>query len=114
MIAVGVRYQVASANRSARACSTPEVSAPASGWPPMKRGSSTSLDDRALDRADVGDDALRRPPRRAPSRTVAASACTGAATNDEVRLRDRASTVSNASATAPRAIAVSRAAADGS
>ena len=27
---VGVRYQVASANRSARACSTPAVSAPAS------------------------------------------------------------------------------------
>ena len=37
---VGVRYQVAPSNRSARACWTPAVSAPASGWPPTKRGSS--------------------------------------------------------------------------
>ena len=56
---VGVRYQVASANRSARACSTPAVSAPASGWPPMKRGSSTAPTHGALDRADVGHDAVR-------------------------------------------------------
>ena len=40
MLDVGVRYQRAPSNRSARAFSTPEVSAPASGWPPMKRGSS--------------------------------------------------------------------------
>ena len=39
---VGVRYQVAPSNRSARACSTPEVSAPASGWPPTNRGSSSA------------------------------------------------------------------------
>ena len=36
---VGVRYQRAPSNRSARAFSTPAVSAPASGWPPMKRSS---------------------------------------------------------------------------
>src|SRR5215211_1209000 len=35
----GVRYQTAPWNRSARACSTPDVSAPAIGWPPMKRSS---------------------------------------------------------------------------
>ncbi len=37
--ASGVRYQSAPSNRSSRACSTPAVSAPASGCPPMKRGS---------------------------------------------------------------------------
>src|SRR5919202_364285 len=36
---VGVRYQVAPSNRSARACSTPAASLPASGWPPTNRGS---------------------------------------------------------------------------
>ena len=65
----------------ARACSTPEVSAPASGWPPTNRGSSTRGDDGALGRADVGDhavagrggerlaDHLRRARRPAPRRT---------------------------------------------
>ena len=38
--AVGVRYQSAPSNRSGRACSTPEVSAPAIGWPPTNRSSS--------------------------------------------------------------------------
>ena len=37
----GVRYQVAPSNRSSRACSTPAVSAPARGCPPMKRSSAT-------------------------------------------------------------------------
>src|SRR5215216_2647835 len=39
----GVRYQTASWKRSARACSTPAVSAPAIGWPPTKRGSGVRL-----------------------------------------------------------------------
>ena len=39
---VGVRYQRAPWKRSARAFSTPAVSAPASGWPPTKRSSSPS------------------------------------------------------------------------
>src|SRR3954452_5092281 len=38
----GVRYQTAPWNRSARACSTPLVSAPATGWPPTKRSSATA------------------------------------------------------------------------
>ena len=39
---VGVRYQVAPSNSSARAWRTPAFAAPASGWPPMKRSSSTA------------------------------------------------------------------------
>ncbi len=63
----GVRYQTAPSNRSARACSTPAVSAPARGCPPMKRSSDTTgRGDGALGRADVGDDGVRRPPARAP------------------------------------------------
>ena len=54
----GVRYHVAPSNRSARACSTPAVSAPASGWPPTKRSSAPATRDHALGRADVGDDAV--------------------------------------------------------
>src|SRR5829696_146928 len=42
VLSVGVRYQRAPSKRSARAFSTPEVSAPASGWPPMKRLSDPS------------------------------------------------------------------------
>ena len=56
---VGVRYQRAPSKRSARAFSTPAVSAPASGWPPMKRSSLAERgDDLALGRADVGDDGV--------------------------------------------------------
>ena len=39
---VGVRYQRAPSNRSARAFSTPAVSAPANGCPPMNRSPSSS------------------------------------------------------------------------
>ena len=56
--AAGVRYQVAPSKRSSRACSTPPVSAPASGCPPTKRRSLAH--DHALRRADVGDDAVGR------------------------------------------------------
>ena len=56
---VGVRYQRAPSNRSARAFSTPAVSAPASGCPPMKRSSAGPSASRrhqgALGGADVGD-----------------------------------------------------------
>ena len=38
----GVRYQVAPSKRSSRACSTPAVSAPASGCPPTKRSSAAA------------------------------------------------------------------------
>ena len=78
----GVRYQVAPSKRSSRACSTPAVSAPASGCPPMKRSSAPRLRDGALGRADVADHAVRGPAaasaardrvararRRAPRRT---------------------------------------------
>ena len=56
--AVGVRYQVAPSNSSARAWRTPAFSAPASGCPPMKRSSSHRLHDGALGRADVGHHAV--------------------------------------------------------
>ena len=56
--AVGVRYHVAPSNSSARAWRTPAFAAPASGCPPMKRSSSTDVDDGALGRADVGHDAV--------------------------------------------------------
>ncbi len=44
----GVRYQAAPSNRSARAFSTPLVSAPATGWPPTKRSSATASTTWAL------------------------------------------------------------------
>ncbi len=52
MLGVGVRYHRAPSNRSARAFSTPDVSAPASGCPPTKRGSSPSAA-AALDGAEA-------------------------------------------------------------
>ncbi len=54
----GVRYQVAPSKRSSRACSTPAVSAPASGCPPMKRWSAPAAPSSALGRADVADHAV--------------------------------------------------------
>ena len=44
----GVRYQAAPSNRSARAFSTPLVSAPATGWPPTKRSSAIASTTCAL------------------------------------------------------------------
>ncbi len=38
----------------------PRVSAPASGWPPMKRSSAAGVGEHALGRADVADHAVRR------------------------------------------------------
>ena len=110
---VGVRYQVASANRSARACSTPAVSAPASGWPPMNRGSSTApTTTRLTEPTSVTTHS--GPAAASTSPTIDASTWTGAATNAKSASATAASTVSRASSTAPRAIAASRAPADGS
>ena len=57
---VGVRYQVAPVEQVGPGVMIPAVSAPASGWPPTNRWSSVAGDDRALGRADVGDDAAGR------------------------------------------------------
>ena len=76
----GVRYHVAPSKRSARACSTPEVSAPASGWPPMKRGSSRAPTTARLVEPTSRDGAVGRRARPAPRRPRAPSAATGAAT----------------------------------
>ena len=80
VVAVGVRYQVAPSKRSSRACSTPAASEPASGWPPTKRGSRARVDDRALGRADVGDDGSCAAPASRTVATVSASTSTGTAT----------------------------------
>ena len=80
----------------------------------MKRGSSTAPHDRALDRADVGHHALRRRDRQ-HVRDHAASDLHGRGDEGEVGVRDRLLDASRAASTiAPRAIAASRAAADGS
>ncbi len=57
--AAGVRYQVAPSNRSSRACCTPAVSAPASGWPPIEALVGAAPASDALGRADVADHAVR-------------------------------------------------------
>ena len=79
--AVGVRNHVAPSNSSAFARSGPRVSAPQIGCPPMKRPSPCGRGaDRALRRADVGDDARRRARASSTSRTTCGSSATGAAT----------------------------------
>ena len=61
----------------------PAVSAPASGWPPMKRSAARrrrrARDQLALGRADVGDHGVVAGSRRAPRRPAPGSAPTGAA-----------------------------------
>ena len=84
---VGVRYQVEPSNRSARACRTPAVSAPASGWPPTKRGSScaattarlvepTSVTTQSLPAAASASTDRVRP--GAPTGTATNTACASA------------------------------------
>src|SRR5919201_2034638 len=59
VVGVGVRYQVAPSNRSARAWCTPAVSAPASGCPPTKRGSAwAATTARFVDPTSPGAQAL--------------------------------------------------------
>ena len=103
---VGVRYQVAPSKRSARACSTPAVSAPASGWPPTKRGSSVAatiarLVEPASVTAQSGDASARA------SATVRSSTPTGAATNARSAPSIAASSDSAATSIAPRSSAAS-------
>ena len=59
VVGVGVRYQRAPSKRSARAFSTPEVSAPASGMPADEAAVRAEGGDQVpLHRADVGDRAI--------------------------------------------------------
>ena len=104
--AVGVRYQVAPSNRSARACSTPAVSAPASGWPPMKRGSSTAATSARLVEPTSVTTQSAPARRQRLARPRPAARRTGAATNDDVGVRrPPPRRVAHAASIAPRASA---------
>src|SRR5664279_5182543 len=76
----GVRYQLAPSKRSSRACSTPAVSAPASGCPPTNRSSEpASASSRLVEPTSLTTQS--GPAAASARRTVSASAPTGAATN---------------------------------
>src|SRR5215211_3060279 len=73
----GVRYQTAPWKRSARACSTPAVSAPAIGWPPTKRGSAVRLT-RSCFVEPTSVTSVSGPEASSAARTSSGSAPTGA------------------------------------
>src|SRR3954453_11846904 len=99
---VGVRYQRAPSKRSARAFSTPAVSAPASGWPPMNRSSPPSASTSSPLVEPTSVTTVSGPEAASASRACSGSAATGPAQNTR-------SAPSQASATepAPRSIAPS-------
>src|SRR5436190_1832771 len=102
----GVRYQVAPSKRSSRACSTPEVSEPASGWPPMKRSSAAAAATTRL----VEPTSLTThsgPALSSAARTVSASAPTGAATKATSAPRTASATSAARASIAPSASAFS-------
>ena len=68
--AAGARYQTAPSNRSARACSTPETSEPASGWPATKRRSAiaSAIADLVEPTSDTTDRSSRAGERRTGGR----------------------------------------------
>ena len=72
------------------------------------------LDDRALRRADVGDDAVVAGAAASAARTAAGSAPTGAATNAASAPSSASSAPAAATSTAPTSSAASSAAGDGS
>ena len=90
---VGVRYQRAPSKRSARALSTPDVSAPASGWPPMNRSraapSGSAAISAALGRAHVGDHGVLGPLASTASATSAGQRGDGRRAEDDVGFGDR-------------------------
>src|SRR6185312_8926350 len=95
-----VRYQVASWKRSARACSTPAVSAPASGCPPTKRGSSiASTTLRFVEPASVTTHSSGA--AASTSRTTSGSTPTGAHTNTASASRTASASDSPARSIAP-------------
>src|SRR5215210_7157192 len=73
----GVRYQTAPWKRSARACSTPAVSAPAIGCPPTKRGSGVRSTRSCLVEP-TSVTTVSAPEASSASRTSSGSAPTGA------------------------------------
>ena len=110
VLEVGVRYQVAPSNRSARACSTPAVSAPASGWPPTNRdvASSTAATIARL----VEPTSVTTQSSGAAASTAAVTSGrtpTGAATNTASASPTASATSSQARSIAPRSTRRSRA-----
>ena len=103
---VGVRYQVAPAKRSARAWSTPDVSAPASGWPPTKRGSSRPATISRLVEP-TSETTHSGPATASAASTVSGSAPTGAATNTRSASHTASARDSAGASIAPRSRAAS-------
>ena len=100
VVGVGVRYQVAPSNSSARAWRTPAFSAPASGCPPMKRSSSTaSTTVRLVEPTSVTTQSS--PAAASAARTASGSTPTGAATNAASAPSSAASRPAAARSTAP-------------
>ena len=93
---------MAPSNRPPRACSTPAVSAPASGWPPMKRSSPTAETTARL--AEPTSVTTQSGPASASAaRTAPGSAPTGAATNAASAPASASAGVAHETVTAPRA-----------
>ena len=104
MRSVGVRYQVAPSNRSGRAWATPAVSAPASGCPPMKRGSSiAATTERLVEPTSVTTQSS--PAAASTSRTATGRSPTGVATNATSAPSSASSAEPQPSLSAPRSTA---------
>src|ERR671910_2465830 len=101
----GVRYQTAPWNRSARACSTPAVSAPAIGWPPTKRGSGVRSTRSCLVEP-TSVTSVSGPDASSAARTSAGRTPTGAHAKQSWAPSRASSSEPAASSMAPRSIAV--------
>ena len=114
MSPVGVRYQVASANRSAARVLDPGGlrARQRMAADEARRRRSRPTTARLTEPTSVTTQSS--PATASTSATIAASDCTGAATKTKSAPSTASATLSWASSTAPRAIAVSRAAVDGS
>ena len=84
---VGVRYQAAPSNRSARV-PTPADSAPATGWPPMKRSSTAAASVRLVEPTSVTT--VSGGAASSASRDQRGQGADGGAGEDRVGARDRA------------------------
>ncbi len=109
----GVRYQVAPSKRSSRACSTPAVSAPASGCPPTKRSSAAaSASARLVEPTSLTTQS--GPAAVSAARTLSPSAPTGAATNTTSASATAAAMSGACESIAPSSSALARTPASGS
>src|SRR5918994_822669 len=100
----GVRYQTAPWKRSARACSTPALSAPAIGWPPTKRGSAVRLTRSCLVEP-TSETTVSGPDASSAARTSCGSTPTGAHAKQRSAPPTASSTEFAARSIAPRSAA---------